>query len=108
MIHNKVDLALTAEQLMRARYSAFAYHLVDFLYDTVHPRTRRLHQKKEILSWSMANRWLKLEILHSKLETVEFKAYYLDAHFRETIHHERSTFKQLNGIWYYVDGKFLS
>ena len=70
--------APTAEVLMRSRYSAFATGASDYLVNTTHISKRRLHNKKDILDWSQANKWLKLEVLATTENTVTFKAYYLD------------------------------
>jgi SEC-C motif-containing protein len=98
--------ALTAETLMRSRYSAFATGAADYLVNTTHISKRRLHNKKDILAWSQANKWLKLEILASTETTVTFKAYYLDENLKAQVHYEHSTFKLENGKWFYVDGTF--
>ncbi|ERJ58091.1 hypothetical protein M472_04865 [Sphingobacterium paucimobilis HER1398] len=90
---------------MRARYSAFAVGNIDFLYDTFHPSTRRYQNKKDIKNWATENKWLKLEIMASTLQTVEFKAYFKDHNDNVQIHHEKSNFKELQGRWYYVDGR---
>ena len=58
-----IDNAPTAEKLMRSRYSAFASGAADYLANTTHISKRRLLQQKEILAWSKANKWLKLEVL---------------------------------------------
>ena len=104
-IHQNQQLAETAEQLMRSRYTAFTFGLVDFLYDSFHPQTRRFQKKSEIESWAKENNWQELEIIKSTASTVEFKAYYIDLNGELHVHHEKSNFKQLNGIWYYYDGK---
>ena len=56
--------------------------------------------------------WIKLEVLNSKLTNknkgfVEFKAYYIE-HSQNHVLHEISEFHRKNGIWFYVDGLFLS
>ena len=96
----------TAETLMRSRYSAFATGAADYLVNTTHISKRRFHNKKDILDWSQANKWLKLEVLASTENTVTFKAYYLDENLKAQVHYEHSTFKLENGIWFYVDGEF--
>lgn len=96
----------TAEKLMRSRYSAFATGAADYLVNTTHISKRRFHNKKDILAWSQANKWLKLEILASTETTVTFKAYYLDENLKAQVHYEHSTFKLENGKWFYVDGTF--
>lgn len=96
----------TAEALMRSRYSAFATGAADYLVNTTHLSKRRLHNKKDILAWSQANKWLKLEVLASTETTVTFKAYYLDENLKAQVHYEHSTFKLENDKWFYVDGEY--
>ena len=98
--------APTAKKLMRSRYSAFATGAADYLVNTTHISKRRLHNKKDILDWSQANKWLKLEVLASTETTVTFKAYYLDENLKAQVHYEHSTFKLVNGKWFYVDGEY--
>ena len=98
--------APTAEALMRSRYSAFATGAADYLVNTTHISKRKHHNKRDILAWSQANKWLKLEILASTENTVTFKAYYLDEILRTQVHYEHSTFRLENGIWFYVDGEY--
>ena len=98
--------APTAEKLMRSRYSAFASGAADYLANTTHISKRRYLNKKEILAWSKANKWLKLEVLASTETTVTFKAYYLDENLKAQVHYEHSTFKLEDGKWFYVDGEY--
>jgi SEC-C motif-containing protein len=96
----------TAEALMRSRYTAYCIQHADYLLATTHSSTRRFHNKKDILAWSKANNWIKLEIISANENTVEFKAYFIDNRLQNHIHHEKSTFKKENDSWYYVDGIF--
>ena len=98
--------ATTAEVLMRSRYSAFAVGAADYLVNTTHISKRRYHNKRDILAWSQANKWLKLEVLASTETTVTFKAYYLDKNLKAQVHYEHSTFKLENDKWFYVDGEY--
>ena len=98
--------ATTAEVLMRSRYSAFAVGAADYLVNTTHISKRRYHNKRDILAWSQANKWLKLEVLASTETTVTFKAYYLDENLKAQVHYEHSTFKFENNKWFYVDGEY--
>lgn len=107
-IHSGREAAQDAEALMRARYSAFALQNIDFIYNTFHPTTRRFQNKKEIATWAQACKWIHLEIIRSTVNTVEFKAHYLDEEGQPHIHHEKSTFKMLNKQWFYVDGKIFA
>ena len=99
--------AVTAEALMRSRYSAYATHEADYLVATTHISQRMYHTKMEILNWATTNKWLQLEIINATENTVEFKAYFLDNKLQNHIHHELSTFIVENGSWFYVDGKFF-
>lgn len=98
--------ATTAEKLMRSRYSAFATDSADYLVNTTHISKRRFHNKKDILAWSQANKWLKLEVIASTETTVTFKAYYLDENLKAQVHYEHSTFKFENNKWFYVYGEY--
>lgn len=98
--------APTALALMKSRYSAYAMHQADYLLNTTHGSQRKYYSKGAILQWATANQWQKLEIISFTENTVEFKAYFLDGNKQSQIHHEFSTFKQENGNWFYVDGKF--
>lgn len=103
---NGIDKAPTAAALMRSRYTAFATQAVDYLIATTHSSTRKFHDKSDLLEWSKSNQWLKLEVIEATENTVTFKAYYLDFQLNAQIHYEKSTFKNENGSWFYVDGEF--
>ena len=101
------EKATTAEALMRSRYSAYASHQADYLVATTHISQRKHYPKTEILNWATTNKWLKLEIVKTTENTVEFKAYFSDNTLQNHIHHELSTFVFENGSWFYVDGQFF-
>ncbi|QKJ63678.1 YchJ family protein [Flavobacterium sp. M31R6] len=103
---SEVQKAPTALALMKSRYSAYATHQADYLLATTHSSERKYYSREEILHWATANKWQKLEIIAATENTVEFKAYFIDENNTNQVHHEFSTFKQENGSWYYVDGKF--
>ncbi len=104
---NKSVKAISAEELMRSRYSAYATHNATYLVATTVPHARVLHPFNDILQWAKSNTWLKLEIIESAPTIVEFKAYYKDAYNKSHIHHERSTFVNENGDWFYENGVFF-
>lgn len=91
---------------MKSRYSAYATHQADYLWNTTHPSERKQYSKEEILNWATANEWQKLEIISYTETTVEFKAHFLDKNKKNQVHYEFSTFKKENDSWFYVDGKF--
>jgi SEC-C motif-containing protein len=103
---NGIQKAPTALALMKSRYSAYANHQADYLLATTHSSVRKLYSREDILLWATANKWQKLEIISSTANTVEFKAYFVDANNVNQVHYEFSTFKQENGKWFYLDGKF--
>jgi len=90
---------------MRARYSAYALKLREFLLDSWHPSTRPAS-----LDFDSTTEWLGLEIIDtaagSGLDTegvVEFKARFRRGdEFLEL--HERSSFERVNGNWRYLSG----
>lgn len=104
--------AETAEQLMRARYSAYVTVNVDFLHDTLAPESRRDYDPKSTKKWAEQAKWQGLQILSKdkgskgdSTGTVEFIATYDDG--KEALdHHEVSQFRKDNqsGNWYFVDG----
>jgi SEC-C motif-containing protein len=101
-----VQKAPTALALMKSRYSAYATHQADYLLATTHSSERKQYSREDILHWATVNKWQKLEIILATENTVEFKAYFIDENNVNQVHHEFSTFKQENGSWFYVDGKF--
>lgn len=105
--HSGEHQAPTAEALMRSRFSAFAIPNGEYLMETTLPAKRKFHNKKDLQEWGESNEWMKLEILKSTLNQVEFKAYYNDENGKPQIHHEHSLFKNVNRRWYYVSGKFI-
>lgn len=104
--HTKTKNAPTAEALMRSRYTAFVMHNADYLYTTTHLSKRASSSKKSYLKSAKNTKWVKLEVISSSFDVVEFKAYYLLNTYQTDILHEKSNFKLEDGLWYYVDGEF--
>lgn len=104
--HSKTKTPPTAEALMRSRYSAFVVADADYLYETTHISKRKNHSKISYLNSAKNTKWLKLEIVFSAFDEVEFKAYYLNKKFHTEVLHEKSNFRLEDGKWYYVDGEF--
>ncbi|MCC9070740.1 hypothetical protein LNQ49_03875 [Flavobacterium sp. F-65] len=100
------QIAPTALALMRSRFSAYVIKDADYLLATTHSSERKYYSKEDILKWATTNEWQRLEIISFTETTVAFKAYFLDENKEPQTHYEFSTFKQENGAWYYVDGKF--
>lgn len=99
----------TAEQLMRSRYSAYFFRLVDYLVETTHPDTREPGLKRSLEKVIHQANWSYLTILgvaqggkEDKRGKVEFVAeYFVEGEVYEL--HEVSRFKRFKGAWKYLD-----
>ncbi|MEW7278301.1 YchJ family metal-binding protein [Aquimarina sp. 2201CG1-2-11] len=107
-VHQDINLATTAEALMRSRYSAYVLSKGDYLMKSHHTSTRPLKEKKAIIKWAKAVQWIKLEVISTtngaisdSEGTVEFKAFYYDEQGLQMIH-ENSKFVRENGYWVYL------
>lgn len=96
-LHRGAARAETAEQLMRARYAAYAVGDVDFVFRTWHPRTR-----PDDLPPAGRPTWTGLRVLGSGADWVEFVATYEDAGVSGELR-ERSRFERRGGRWVYVE-----
>lgn len=104
-----INNPLTAEQLMRSRYTAHVLLAIDFLWSTWSPEQRLRSSQADIRAWAESCEWLGLQILGTKQGSqtdsegiVEFIAL-----FRQQgqvhQHHEISRFNKILGKWFYVD-----
>ena len=101
----------TAEELMRARYSAFVTPAIDFIVASTHSRTRKDIDLTFIREWSETSTWHGLEILETK-EVNENKAFVsFEARFAQQgedhRHREKSLFERENEQWRFVTGDEL-
>jgi len=102
--------AETAEQLMRARYSAYTKTEMDFIFSSTHPDGREGYDHDGTRAWAENSEWLGLEIIGSKKGSkddatgeVEFIARFKEnGALRE--HHENALFKKVEGVWHFSDG----
>jgi SEC-C motif domain protein len=101
----------TAEDLMRARYSAFATRAMDFVIASHHPDTLSGVDQKALQDSSLGPTWVGLEVLATEdgqagddQGWVEFAARYR-APGHEAIMHERSLFRRHQGLWRYHSGE---
>ncbi|MGB0896776.1 MAG: YchJ family protein [Flavobacteriaceae bacterium] len=107
-IHKDITKAITAEQLMRSRYSAYVVADIDYLMKSHHGSTRPINERDEILNWTKAVEWLRLEVLNSSNGqdndhegAVEFKAYFIEQGVVSVIH-ENSKFIREDQNWSYL------
>jgi SEC-C motif domain protein len=97
--------ALTAEALMRSRYTAYVLGLEGYLLKTWATETRPAELN---LGDDKATKWLGLQVKRAEntSETtaiVEFVARYKIGGKAERLH-EVSQFVRINGYWYYLAG----
>ena len=110
IISGKKD-ALTAQELMRSRYTAFTQANIDYLMRSHSIKTRPVKERKSIEKWAKSVVWMGLSILQAQtgeandeIGYVEFKALYLENGQPQQIH-EKSLFQRENGKWVYVSGE---
>lgn len=107
--HNNILDVLTAEQLMRSRYSAYVMANSDYLNISHHSKTRpqSRSERRDTIKWAKRVKWEKLDVLYTyqgqendEHGIVEFKAYFSEAG-KSSLIHEKSTFEKENGHWVY-------
>lgn len=98
-------MAITAEALMRSRYTAYVVKNVDYLLRTWHPSTKPTH-----IDLGTIPEWYGLQIMRTEAGdeydsngTVEFKATSLSQGKILQLH-EKSRFVKDHDQWLYVDG----
>lgn len=103
--------AATAEQLMRARYTAYTQAEMDFLQDSLHPDRREGNDPEGARDWAENSQWHGLEILETTgggadddSGTVEFAANYTYKD-EDQRYHEMASFDKVDGVWYFSEGK---
>lgn len=103
------QVATTALELMRSRYSAHVCGAIDYLWQTWSETTRHRTSQDAIREWANSCQWLGLEILdwdkggeQDSEGTVTFSATYRlgDQTHR---HLEKSLFRREGGQWRYLD-----
>ncbi len=106
--YHKNHNAPTCEALMRSRYSAFVFGVVDYLFETTHPSHRAKNLKEEIALTCKALAWTKLEVLsvwqggvNDKVGKVSFRASFVQEG-KNGAHVEHSRFKRFGKAWMYV------
>ena len=103
--HNNIESVISAEQLMRSRYSAFVLADIKYLQKSHHSATRLSKKEyKELEKWTKSVEWVKLEITNATKDTVSFKAFFIENGKLESIQ-ENSNFCKENNYWVYLDAK---
>ncbi len=105
--------ARTAEQLMRARYSAYVLAKMDFIFESTHPDSRLDYDHSGTKEWAETAEWQSLEIIGTRggkaddsVGEVEFIARFIEkGETRE--HHEAGQFKRKDDRWYFTEGRMV-
>jgi len=106
--HHSLKAVITAEQLMRSRYTAFTLANGDYLMESHHISTQPLSEKENIVAWAKSVEWVELKIQSTtkglekdKEGTVAFEAFFNENGKLNSIK-EHSKFAKENGCWYYL------
>ncbi len=105
--------AKSAEQLMRARYSAYVFAQMDFVFESTHPDHRQGYDHAGTREWAESAEWQGLEIVGTNkggaddsVGEVEFIARFSEkGNNRE--HHEAGQFERKDGRWYFTEGQMV-
>ncbi|RDH82402.1 MAG: hypothetical protein DIZ80_08895 [endosymbiont of Galathealinum brachiosum] len=101
---DKIQIAPTAELLMRSRYTAYALEKSAYILDTWHNSTRP--QSMELDS---SVEWTGLTVLNCDMEKADVAYVEFIARFNNSgtvgEMHERSRFFLEGNCWFYVDGE---
>lgn len=102
--------AITCEELMRSRYTAYTKANIDYLMRSHHSSTRLIRERNSIQQWAKSVQWMGLVVLNTEAGKaadqtgyVEFRALYLEDGKLQQIH-EKSLFKRESQKWVYVSG----
>jgi len=106
-------LAETAEQLMRARYTAHVKVEIDFLLESTHPEHRAGYDQESTRTWARDSEWHGLEILETsqgcpqdEQGEVTFIARFRDKDGLRS-HHECGRFRKRSGRWLFTEGTLI-
>ena len=109
LVHADINNALTAEDLMRSRYSAFVLCNGDYLLQSHSKQFRDASTIHNTIRWSRSVVWSHLEIIsisnglkNDSEGTVEFKAFFKERNKIKCIH-ENSLFIKEDYHWVYLD-----
>ncbi len=107
------QVAKTAQQLMRSRYSAYVMKELDHIYQSTHPSKRDDYDEKSTRNWSEKSQWEGLEIINTEAGeendttgTVEFIAHFKYRNNKQ-YHHESADFIKEEDTWYFNEGTMV-
>jgi SEC-C motif-containing protein len=98
---------------MRARYSAYVFAMMDFIFDSTHPDHCEGYDHVGTKEWAETAEWHGLEIISTKkggvgdsTGEVEFIARFSEKGDQRE-HHEAGQFKKKDDCWYFTEGKMV-
>src|SRR5689334_19904250 len=110
-IMNGTRQSETAEQLMRARYTAFVTGAIDFIVSSTHSQTQKDIDLDFVRDWSQTSEWHGLQLLETKQVNDNRALVSFEAHYakdgKEHTHREKSLFEREEGEWRFVTGDEL-
>lgn len=96
---------------MRSRYTAYTQANIAYITASMRGQALENYDHKNAQQWAESCSWIGLQIIDTQagLENdtqgiVEFIARFEDNHGKQQIH-ERSQFRKIDGIWFYVSGE---
>lgn len=100
----------TPTDLVRARYSAYALHLSDFIMQTTHPDNEAYESnfadwRFRIEAYCLRNIFDELEIISAEGDKVTYRAEIMAFFSQPTTIQEESVFAKVNGEWKYLSGE---
>lgn len=100
----------TPTDLVRARWSAYALELPDFIMQTTHPDNEEYdsnfaHWRGQIEVYCVQNTFYELEILSAEDNRVTYRSDILAVKVRPMTTTEDCVFEQVNGEWKYHSGE---
>ena len=105
-----VRVAATAEELMRARYTAYTQVEMDFLQASLHPDHQGNNDSEGARDWAENSEWHSLEVIETRAGgpdddqgRVEFVATYTHEE-KEQSYHEVAEFDKVDDQWYFREG----
>ncbi len=105
--------AVTAEQLMRSRYSAYVKKELEYILSSLHPDHRSDYDEKSTRAWAEQAQWHGLVIRKTSggraedtVGQVEFVVSYTQNGIKQD-YHEQASFLKKDGTWYFETGKSL-
>lgn len=115
VFHDNIKNPLNALELMKSRFSAYAFKQSNYIIKTTHKENQ--DYSENILEWEKEIEIFSSNTDFDKLEILEFIKGEIESFvtFRATLFQnkndvsfiEKSRFKKEDNIWLYVDGQFL-